>query len=203
MVDIVTATVPTPNVRLWKIPPDPQLGLMPRGEVIFTGTQVLPELEAGDNAEWTLNMVLPRNFWFRVVEAMVQTVTDNAGDVLDPDAGMRVIVDTDAPGAVQWNFPLHRVRFFQDSSSPEVHMRIAFQSATENELMQFWHIPPGIKVDTFVDNSAGSARLFLTWFNDSPLTDPIDCIFRFRLLMYDVEQINQFPVHTPVPVIGA
>lgn len=188
---------------MWDVPPDPQQGLMPRGEVLFAGSQTIPAHGTGDESLWTLQMDLPRNFWFRLVDVNMTGVYQSDNDVEEPQPGMRVLVDTDAPGQTQWNFPLRQVDFPEGTASPPIGIRITFKSATENEHMSFFHVPVGVQVDRFIDNSNGSGRLFLSWIDDgAAVTGDIIMSFMFRLLMYDTEQIFKFPVHTPVPTIS-
>jgi len=202
MTDITTATVATPEVMLWDVPPDPQMGLQPRGEVIFQGNATIPALGTNDESNWTLQMQLPKNFAFRIVEARVQQFSGSDNDVIDPDAGMRVIVDSDAPRFQQWNFGLSRQIFEDDSTSPVVSARFTFTSASAPEHVSFWNCP--YSIDSFIPPTSGTARLFLNWINDGDGAPNGEYLmfFRFRCLMYDQNQLFRFPVHSPVPTIG-
>lgn len=199
MVDITTATTSVPLLTNWDIPPGDQIGIQPRGEVVFAGSQIIPALVAGDENRWTLQMDFPRNFHYRVVEALVSVTTDLSVDLNDAEPGMRVLVSSDSPEFQQWSFPLQSVVFPDDSAAFPSSIIIGFLSGSP--IVQAFYQPP-IPIDSFIDAANGAARLLLTWMNVLPVANAMTANFRFRALQYDQDQLRKFPVHTPVPTIG-
>lgn len=201
MTDVTTSTVPAPLIVNWDIPPGSQVGLQPRGEVIFQGTQVIPALGAGDEGNWVLQMNLPRNFHYRFVEATVSVTSVDAADLLEWQSSMRVLVSSDAPFFQQWNFPMGATEFPNDTTTYSVTSRIQFTGAGAT-VISYWN--PKQPIDSYIDAASAAGRLLLSWFNtSSSATGATSTFFRFRALMYDQDQVRKFPVHTPIPVIGA
>lgn len=200
MANLTTATVPVPVVNIWDVPPDPQMGLIPRGEVIFADAAVaIPALGAGDERLWTVQMNLPRNFHYRFVEAQVSAFFALPADVESFGSGMRVLVSSDAPGFAQWSFAMVPAWMPSGTANNEYQCIINFTSVTNN-LWANWH-PAGV-FDSFIDAANGSARLLMSWCDVNDTTAALTTAFRFRALMYDQDQVRRWPVHTPFPGIG-
>lgn len=200
MTDVVTATVPVADVSFWDIPPGEQVGLQPRGEVVFAGSQTIAALGTGDEGNWTLQMNLPRNYHYRFVEANVTVSTVNAADLVEWQAAMRVLVSSDAPGFVQWNFPMAAIEFPNDTTSYPIQAVTEF-TAAGNSVLSYWK--PQMEYGSFIDAANGAGRLLLSWFNISAsATNATTTFFRFRALIYDQDQVLKYPVHSPVPTIG-
>lgn len=167
---------------------------------MFAGTQAIPALGAGDESRWTLQMNFPRNFVYRLVEALVSVTAGATADFTDPEPGMRVLVSSDAGDFNQWSFPLTTIAFEDDSASLPIAIGIAFTSVTP-DLMAFYR--PPVPIGSFIDAAAGAARLLVTWMNRNPTSGAVTANFRFRALQYDQDQVRKYPVHTPTPIIGA
>lgn len=201
MADVTTTLASSGELTTWDIPPGAQTGLIPRGEIVFAGGDTIPALGAGDESRWLLTMTFPRGFHWRLVEASVQAVSDSAGDLQDPEPGMRCLVTSDAPDFVTWNFALHNDVFYVTGPATGESMQIAFSSQTTNDRMAYY-LPHG-PMDSFIDSASGTATLAVSWMNINPVTAAIDLGFRFRALCYDQDQVRKHPVHTPTPIIGA
>lgn len=205
MADLTVATVSAVRTTLWSVPTLPQVqwSAIPRGEVLFQGSQVLPAIISDDEQLWTLQCNFPRGFHYRIIESRVNVF---AGDFLffeDHQYAMSVLVSSDAPGMLDWTYGMYSTWLeFRNKASFQTN----FDGETNNQIMQFHPrlAGPGMNDDVLIDCASGAARLFLRWFNgDSTSTGATLAQFRFRALMYDQDQVTKYPVHSPLPTISA
>lgn len=204
MTDLTVATVNPGKMRLWAVPslPAVQWSAIPRGEVLFQGSQVLPAIISDDEQLWTLQMVLPRGFCYRLVESRVSAFADDFTTFEDYQYAMKVTVTTDAPDVDDWSYTMFSTWLeFRDKASYQSD----FDGETNNQTMDFHPrlATTGMRDDIIIDAASGSAQLFLKWFNgDSTSSTAVLTRWRFRALMYDQDQITKYPVNAPAPVIG-
>ncbi len=200
MVDNTVSTVPEGIITQWERPPTPlDNGLVPWGEIVFAGLQVLPIKAAVDQDQWILQMNFERNFHYRVIEFSISVVCPFEDDIIDWEPAMRVIVSSDAPGFVDYNFLMVNQLMSALATSTRESFQSAFAAVTNDTRTQFVapFLPSGL-----IDASGGAARLFLNWMNvTGNLSNAVTVGFRMRALIFTTDQARNWPIHTPLPII--
>lgn len=169
---------------------------MPRGEILFAGTQVIPAKINTDESLWTLQCNFPRNWVFRIVELRIWATMDDMAAASDWANGMSCLVSSDEDS--DWMFPIQNVshRF----TGTDMALKFTFISVSPSFIEFFM---PDLAVDAPIRTGQGSARLFIRWVDNSgDSTVAVTTFFRIRALMYDVDQDLSWAMHTPVPIIG-
>lgn len=199
MVDVTTATVAEPRLNLWEIPPELVDSPIPRGEVFFEGLQLIPAKVAIDESLWTLQMTFPRNFVYRLIEAQVVVFADTSVPFTDFGVGMTVLVSTDAPQESDWYFALWNEQYYAGSGNTA--LQFLFTSADPDYFATF---QPQQYIKAPINAGLGAARLFLRWVDiTADATLAVTAHYRFRALMFDVEQERKWQMHAPAPIIAA
>lgn len=195
MVDITTTTNAVPQITSWSIPESAEESAIPRGEVVFAGVQTIPSKLAADDNVWRLNMLLPRNWVYRLVEAQIFGFSDDDGEPFQE--GQPLILGTvrsDAVGSLDWFFTLRAALGIGISN---------FDGVTNNVWNQ-WVLELQNIDGALIDAGGGNGQVFTNWLDkstDSTIT--WEAHFRFRMLMYDIRQVNFWPMHAPTPIISA
>ncbi len=205
MATVTTSSVDNGQLRNWNVPGASRLrnSIIPRGEVVFAGSDTIPALDALDESNFTLQCNFPRNFWYRLVpEIWVNTfAASGTGGVADPNGAMRVILSSDALGFTDFTFLLHNEDFFVNDAGAFELSGIGVTGVANRVVRPFKPLS-GVPSD-LIDAQSDAARLFLNWVDVS--TDDTAAIlvqWRIRALQYDADQVREYPVHTPQPVIA-
>lgn len=197
MAEITTTTSAIPRIDTWQIPPVTDLGNVPRGELFFEGIQNIPAKAALDSSRWLLNMPLPRNWIFRIAQARVFAFMNNFAAGNNFQDGMLVTVLTESPGQSNWFFTL-----WADLGSRAANSAYAFNFATVDPNYVSGFLPQYDSITDLINTGTGDASLQLSWLDgDADATVEVNVFYRFRLLLYDVRQSHDWPIHTPTPVI--
>lgn len=193
MADVLTVTTGIPHIDTWDVPPDVQRTSIPRGRVLFDGFDTIPAKLAADDSLWTLNMVMPRNFIYRLTEARVVARSTGAAPFVDFSTQMLVSMSTDDRAEQEWFFGLLMPVSFDFNFGSETDHRVGLFTA-QAEVMGRYSVP--------FDSSLGAARIAVSWADlSADATDAVRVDFRFVALMYDVEQARSWEFHAPAPVI--
>lgn len=193
MAAVVIVTNPDPIMRMWDIPSGADDSLVPRGEVVFAGNQTLIAKVAIDETLWTMPMVLPRNFVYRVVDARVMATANDSGTMTDFGAAMRISVSHGDVLIPDWFFVLERIQ-----------AEFPFTISAGTNWSEFFEPGANQKVDAPINANRADATLLLEWVDISAdITAQVIVWFHFRALIYDVTQARKWPMHTPVPIIGS
>ncbi len=201
MADITTATVSNGDLKTWDIPPLALQSIVPRGEVLFQGSQVIPAKLAADQSLWTLQCNFPRNFVYRLVEVRFWAVTDDSTVYDSFSTSITGLVSTDAPDEDAWYFmcPGQTGTSLNALSAVFNIITFLFSSAAQSFIGFYRPVEP---VNAPIDVGSGAGRLFFRWADiTNDATDPVTVFFRIRALMYTVEQARSWQMHTPSPVI--
>lgn len=201
MAVVTTAAVDNGDLFTWDLPPEPlptDQGI-PRGEVIFQGTDTIPAKSATDTSLFTLQLNLPRNFLYRFTEIQVEAQVTATAVLADFEPAMMCLVSSDAPNfqsfdTVLWNQAKHVV---EDISA------FQFALAGTNKFMTaFSPLDPDQLAKVVLDANAGAARLFIQWADPSAdTTTAVVAIWRARALQYDQEQMHSFGMHNARPTL--
>lgn len=191
MAIVTTTTTPGPITEVWDIPGQEEhhASFIPRGEVSFRGQQIIPALGAGDENHWILDLVLPADFRFRLVESAMHVEAD-ISDLTDPADGMQFTL-TETSGTRIWSMAN---AFITGTAAGYITPGdIAGSNDTATEFT-----PIGVP-SSFIGSAATVQGI---WLNLTPTTGIMIPTFYFRFLMYDVEQTHKHQVHSPAPTIG-
>lgn len=201
MADVTTAAVDGGTVTFWDIPQG--VTGVPRGEVIYQGSQLVPATENMDTSMFTLTLNLPRNWAYKMMELRVFAQAIDNATFVDYDTGIHVTASTDKDGVsavfsdqfILWNVLSASTAYVSTGRS------FVFSNPTDINFTEYARVPqlPGY----FLDASDGG-RLFLRWCNDT--TDDTNAItigWYAKLYQYSVEQIRSWAVHQPFPQMNA
>jgi len=201
MATVSTSSSDNGQVSTWSIPPgSTPPGQVSRGEVVFQGSDQIPAVGAGDDSLFMLQCNFPRNFIYRVVEWRAWVVGNSEGALEGPEQALTLIVSSDAPDFNDFYALAPMTSWFDGAAGAPVSNLNYVPSAATNDRMSFFKLSQPI--DTFIDSNAGAARLFHRWVNPTASTSAFTIYWRIRALMYDVEQLRKYSVHTPTPVIS-
>lgn len=201
MVDITTTTTGIPDIRSWSIPASAEESGIPRGEVVFAGVQTVPAKLAADINRWLLVMVLPRNWVYRLVELQVVGLMEDGEPMQEGQPAMFGQIISDAVNELDWFFTLLNIGQWGAVNQD------AFPKDFAGQANDIWaqFVPAFQAVDGYtIDSSAGTGQVSVAWMDKSgDASAAWDAHFRFRFLMYDVRQVNFWPMHAPQPIIAS
>lgn len=199
MVDVTTATVSNGALRSWATVPRPEVSSVPRGEVLFEGSQAIPVQQAVDESLWTLQCNFPRNFIYRIAECRIWATANGEQPFINFQPGIACLVSTDDPAEVDWFFMLSN-RVWEATSGDQRSFDFTFLSGAVDNMTFF--LPEGA-IDAPISAAQDAARLFFRWADvTTTTTGAVTASFRVRCLMYDIDQASAWPMHTPLPTIG-
>jgi len=190
MADQVVLTESIPEIENWDVEDGTRhpYDFVPRGQLLYAGSELLPEKIGGDTLRWTLSMLLPRNFVYRAVElriwidaALVATIDDQESSVL--------AAFTPVGGGKVWHTELEGgLAFTSGGGSMPVHRFYVPRGAGFSDPLVV--DAPGGTITTHVNNA------------ESDPTEEFTGRWYCRVLIYDITQFTHAPVHTPSPIIG-
>jgi len=203
MVDITTAVVDVGTLVTWDAPGGPaSRSVVPRGEMRWDGSAVVPSKLAADENLWTLAMQFPGNFVYRLVEARIFQLA--ATDV--PAGKAKTLTGTitsDAPGEDDLFFQMYNATN-RDSDGDFDAYEFTFTSTAAHMMTFYEPSESWNKLSAPIDAGGDSARIFMRWCDASgTITDACTFFWRFRALVYDIDQARSWQMHTPLPVIAA
>lgn len=192
MAIVTTTTTGVPVIDVWDIPDQTNhhQSFIPRGEVVFRGSQTIPTLGAGDENHWLLDMTLPDAFVFRLVESTMHVEAD-ISDLADPADGMQFTL-TDVKGTRIWTMANDFI-----TGTAAGYITPGDIAGSNDTATEFTAIAPP---ESFMGTSGVIQGV---WLNLVPTTGIMIPTFFFRFLMYDVEQLRHWQVHAPAPTIYA
>ena len=194
MTETTTATESELITNLWETLPDQDRSVVPRGEVIFQGSQVVG-IEVSEHL-WQLTMTFPRNFVYRMEELWVWGA-DVSGAAFGSGGfqrAMKAVVTTDNPDELPYSFLLYNAlqatedvlsfTFDFNGNPPEVGAMFTPMQG----------IPAGL-----INAGKGTAKIVINWYAGSNATAPT-MEWRCRASMYDIQQQKRWQINTPIPV---
>lgn len=196
MTIITTAVVDVGIRRNWTVNPNDLIS--PIAEIIYHGQNAIPSKLSTDQNLFTLELQIPDNFAYRMVDLHLQL------------AGTQGVVMLDFAGGASFEFNNAGVT---ERVGQVIVPRAVVDGVGLLEGGGYIKIP-GVTNDTvehfildqaydeaFVVTSAG--QLFLR-LNDSSTdaTTATSLIHHCRMLQYTIEQFNHAPMHSPLPVIN-
>ncbi len=206
MAEVVTTTLPTPRIILWERPAetdrfthDPASPAIPFGEAVFSGIQVIPAKINTNTSKWQLTISLPRGYAYLLAECALWV--DSTEVVLDDfEKAMRVLI-TANPGDPNVVFSnglllINQMTHFSGTTNKNSVQNNASGAAAD--FTQF-SIPPGAWPRSPIMCEAGDGTWNLSWFDMSADSSAlVNANFRIRFLMYTVEQLRTYPIHSPI-----
>lgn len=207
MTEIVTTSLPGAIVTLWDRPPetnrishDPASPPIPFGEVVFSGVEVIPAKILTDTSKWQLTCTIPRGYVYLLHNFTV--FADSTTVVLDDfEKGMRILINGNpgdpgsvfVDGLVAYNATTH---FFGTATSPNSVQNNATGAAAK---IASFLIPAEAWPRTPIVCAGGDGTFNLSWFDMSGDSSAlVNATFRISFLMYTIEQLRNFALHSPI-----
>lgn len=201
MADITTATVAPISMQTWSVIPGLDETWIPRGEVLFQGSQIIPSKLAADENKWTLQCLFPRNFAYKIAEVRIWALSNGSGPMEDFERQMSALVSSDDEEVDDWFFSMLNEGPLLESPPRNDSFAFDFTSVT---LDRMTFLVPAGDLGALIEAGSAAAQLFLQWMDVSTdATTAVTAFFRIRCLMYDISQARYWPIHTPTPIIAS
>ncbi len=192
MATVTTTTLTSGDIFTWTTPPG--VGA-PRGEILFSGQQIIPLKDAANVSIWSLICTLPRNYVWRMAECRFEAESDATVVFDDWERGARVQVSANG-GSFLDNFGCYaEARLYNQSinSNP-------FTVAT-NDVFAAFRVPD---LEGYFIDARDDATISISWLDVSSDATAITNIrFRVRCFMYTQEQFLNYAMHVPNSVLPA
>lgn len=194
MTVITTAVADAGELVTWETP---GLGksAMPRGEIIYRGTNTVAALAADDESVYQLTCTLPRNYAWKFAEIRLSILGTDTAVFDDLERGGRVLVTADAQTEDFMIFSESRL-YNQSVNSNQV------LEGVTNDVMEGFRVPdpPGC----FFQPKLAAGTIVLTLVDHSTDTTTAYAVTHsIRMYMYTIEQMQYYLVHFPNLVVSA
>lgn len=198
------ATVTTAKTSMvvrtnWEVDPgaiQPQ-SLIPRGELIFQDSVDIPLKLAANDSILALTFEFAVGFVYRIVEFEMKARADAVADFDDWEKFM-IASKNPSPGS-SWDTVLTNI-VFRDSAGSIA----AFAHTVAGSFDQATFFEPERDLSSALVAQNGAALLSVSWADVSTDATAITRLnWRVRALVYDIDQYNKYPIHTPMPIISA
>lgn len=202
MATVTTTSTSIAKPIFWDVPPGAELDLtnVPRGEVLFDGSESIPAKDAADVSVWNLLCVLPRNFVYRLVEFRLWALAPDISDFTDWDAFMRGSVTPNPdPG------PLGAQFFFQLTNKVGVNSAFtvfSYPISTGGAADNVAFFNTDVKLEPAITCNDGNGEIAVSWLDTTADATGITIAhWRIRALVYDISQYRNYAVHVATPTI--
>lgn len=197
-VNITTADAGLP--QNWQSPGgyDLQFSGIPRGEIVYQGSQVIPAKDAADINVWALTCTLPDKFCYKLVETRISATFSDSADGADVEDGVRVVMtDDDFSDA----FSLGPPPFFDGLALPSTK-GFRFQAGAEFWMLEMARWGTADPPPRFMKAQAAPATIVVNWMDASSDSSAAWTAFWYlRVFTFDISQLNAFAAHYPVRTI--
>lgn len=203
---VTTSLVLTGVLDLWKVPNNITESWIPRGEVVFAGSDVVAAKDAANESEILLQCNFPQSYVYRIqsIDYNVFSSTRAAGGLADLQGGVRVLVSSDALGFTDFSFSMHSANAFESDGLANPMYSFAASGVTNDNIRPYYPRATNASSeypDTLIDASSDAARLLFALMDiSSDATAALLMQYRVTALAYDIEQVRNWQVHSPMPV---
>ena len=201
MADEFTLTTSGVRIATWDAPRSVEANnFVPRGEVIFDGSVVLPASGGGTHM-WALTCPFPRNFVYRISEIFFWASATAANVFTQFEDGMTLQVTTDQ--ADQSPYLIYLANAVLDASAgagsaTDGHSFIRQGTSLGDAFITFFRPDQGIP-PSLINAGKGGAQLLTYWYlGNNPTAAKAN--WRIRAAMYDVDQQDKWQINAPYPV---
>jgi len=204
--DITWASTPQGVQNLWTIPGGAVLPhtLVPRGEIIFSGSITIDLKIANDVLMWTCLLILPVNYCYRLVYAHHTMLGTSVTEVNRWEKVSYSVITEGAAGIADHDFDMSALR--DDEPQANTHAILRFFNTGDDSALRAWlsyHPYPGQLPGHLINAGDGPAQVLTQLYQNSvSASTAYEARFRYRFLIYDIEQADYAPVHTPIQVIS-
>jgi len=180
--------------------PDPP-GIAPWGQLVARLSTSVPTVGVGDTSVTTLTTVLPRNYYYRLVELRIEaaTVSEVSMDLPEPAMACHYTEN----GVTVKEFAIWNSSHTMINSSGIAAYQGRNPSVTNDFLANYQMNDWDAKVisSDLINASQGISNFVVVWVNGQPSTAAIGFISYIRFLIYTVDQGVSSPIWTPQPTV--
>lgn len=195
MTDITTAVTDSGVLTSWAIP-DEQTGYGgPRGDLVFSGTDVIPALITTNESKWQLTCTVPRGFAWKYASFTCSFTSDDFSDFDDMERGGKMVITMD--DQVDERAWFSETRLYNVSVNSN-----AFDFTDTADVFAQFIIPN--PPDYFMYPRLADGTIVFTMMDvTTSATNAMAVRWRMRLLQYTYEQCNSWQAHYPNLILGA
>jgi len=204
MVDVTQSIALEPTPKNWQRPPEPYIGPIPFGQIVFTSDTDWDAIGASDEQLIVYSGTLSAGYYYRLMDARVLCRSTAENQLDNYSYGMHLFftenqVTTPKHDHVLWNRSQSQI----GSVSNFAGFIFDFSGETNTSMTQFTPAPGENLSANLIDASKGVSICRLEIVSAETVTNIVQANVYIRLLQYTIEQAEAGVIYATYPTYGS